>query len=131
MSTTIKVIVIINNALNLKVFIHQTMQSFLSTLLLAPILDPCSLVYDVSQLVSSSHTPDSQTNHLCCGYPFLPKARADCCHDRIPAWTLLWPTPHWLHISTFFIHSFLYLSTLHLLNPITISCTQAADNWGD
>lgn len=52
--------VIVNNALNLKVFIQQTMQSFLSTLLLAPILDLCSLVYDVSQLVSSSHTPDSQ-----------------------------------------------------------------------
>ena len=57
--------VVINNALNQKVFIHQTMQSFLSTLLQAPILDPCSLVCDVSQLVSSSHTPDSQTNHLC------------------------------------------------------------------
>lgn len=57
--------IIISNVLYLKIFfIHQTMQSFVSTLLLAPILDPCSLVYDLSQLVSSPHTPDSQTNHL-------------------------------------------------------------------
>ena len=125
--------VIINNALNLKVFIHQTMQSFLSTLLLALILDPCSLVYDVSQLVSSSHTPDSQNKSpmlVVVNLFFLSPVLTAAMIKYLPELHCDLLLTGYIFQYFLFTYSSTYLPYIYW-TQLTISCTQAADNWGD